>query len=138
MYFPSRQLTPTRRSIFTVDGLLVSGVAVVWVATLVFAAMATGQSAVWLVAVGFVLPLCVWNALIGFVVYMHHTHTSVAWYDNKHDWSAASPFVSTTVHLTFGRGVGRFLHNIMEHTAHRTPCGHGGAAVPASDSAGFA
>ena len=56
MYFPSRQLMPSRRSIFTVDGLLVSGVAVVWVATLVFAAMATGQSAVWLVAVGFVLP----------------------------------------------------------------------------------
>ena len=123
MYFPSRQLMPTRRRIFTLDGLLVSGVALVWVAMLVFAAMATGQSAVWLVAVGFVLPQFVWNALIGFVVYVHHTHTSVAWYDSKRDWSAASPFVSTTVHLTFGRGVGGFLHNIMEHTAHHVDMG---------------
>ena len=123
MVFPSRQLMPTRRAVFTLDGLLVSGVAVVWVATLALAASATGQSAMWLLVVGFVLPLFVWNALIGFVVYVHHTHTSVAWYDNKSDWAAASPFVSTTVHLTFGKGVGSFLHNIMEHTAHHVDMG---------------
>ena len=93
MMFPSRQMMPTRRPVFTLDGLLVSGVAVVWVATLVLAASASGQSALWLLVLGFVLPLFVWNALIGFVVYVHHTHTSVAWYDNKSDWAAASPFV---------------------------------------------
>lgn len=118
MYFPSRQLMPTRRSIFNADGLLVTGVAAAWVLGLVYAAFATGQSVLWLLGVGFALPLFVWNALIGFVVYVHHTHTSVDWYDNKADWSAASPFVSTTVHLTFGSGVGTFLHHIMEHTAH--------------------
>ena len=118
MVFPSRQFMPTRRRIFTMDGLLVTGVAAAWALGLVYAASATGQSALWLLGVGFALPLFVWNALIGFVVYVHHTHTSVAWYDNKADWSAASPFVSTTVHLTFGAGVGTFLHHIMEHTAH--------------------
>ena len=123
MVFPSRKLMPTRRPVFTLDGLLVSGVAAVWVTTLVLAASATGQSVLWLLVVGFLLPLFVWNALIGFVVYVHHTHASVAWYDNKSDWAAASPFVSTTVHLTFGSGIGTFLHHIMEHTAHHVDMG---------------
>ncbi len=123
MYFPSRQIMPTRRVIFTADCLLVTGVAIAWLAALVYGAVVTGQSTAWLMGVAFVLPLFVWNALIGFVVYVHHTHTQVDWYDNKRDWSAASPFVSTTVHLTFGSGVGTFLHNIMEHTAHHVDMG---------------
>jgi omega-6 fatty acid desaturase (delta-12 desaturase) len=48
----------------------------------------------------------------------HHTHTSVAWYEDKVTWAAAQPFVSTTVHLTFGRYWGSLVHHIMEHTAH--------------------
>ena len=118
MYFPSRQLMPTRRAIFTADCLLVTGAAIAWVFALAYAATATGQPLAWLLWVAFAWPLLVWNALIGFVVYVHHTHTSVAWYDKKEDWSAASPFVSTTVHLTFPAGIGGALHHIMEHTAH--------------------
>lgn len=118
MYFPSKALMPTVRKIFTADCLLVTGVAVVWMASLVAAAFATGQSVLWLLFVAFALPLFFWKALIGFVVYVHHTHTRVDWYDNKKDWSAASPFVSTTVHLKFGTGIGALLHHIMEHTAH--------------------
>ena len=123
MYFPSSQIMPTRRGIFTSDCVLVTSAAAAWLAGLVYAASVTGQSAAWLMGVAFVLPLLVWNALIGFVVYVHHTHTCVDWYDNKQEWSAASPFVSTTVHLTFGSGVGAFLHNIMEHTAHHVDMG---------------
>ena len=46
-----------------------------------------------------------------------HTHTGVAWYADKAAWSAASPFVSTTVHLTFRSAMSRVLHHILEHTA---------------------
>lgn len=118
MLFPSRRHMPTRRAVFTADGLLVSGFALLWVAALVAAAGATGQSAAWLVAVGFVLPFVVWNGFIGFVVYVHHTHLGVAWYQDKKRWAAAQPFVSTTVHLTFRSAMGSALHHIMEHTAH--------------------
>jgi acyl-lipid omega-6 desaturase (Delta-12 desaturase) len=118
LYFPSSKLVPTRRGIFTADCCLVTGVAIAWVSALAYAATTTGRSLPWLLWVAFAWPLLVWNALIGFVVYVHHTHTSVAWYDNKQDWSAASPFVSTTVHLTFAAGIGSALHHIMEHTAH--------------------
>lgn len=118
MYFPSRLLMPARRALFTADCVLVSVAAAAWVAGLAYAAAATAQPPAWLLFAAFVLPLLVWNALIGFVVYVHHTHTGVAWYDGKQQWLAASPFVSTTVHLTFPAGIGTALHHIMEHTAH--------------------
>ncbi len=123
MYFPSKRLMPTRRRIFTADCLLVTAVAAAWIVALVFAAQQTGQSVGWLLFVALLLPLLVWNAMIGFVVYVHHTHTDVCWYESKQDWSASSPFVSTTVHLQFGRFISAALHHIMEHTAHHVDMG---------------
>ncbi len=118
MYFPSKERMPTRRSAFMWDGLLVTAVAAMWSAALLWAAQLTHQSAWLLWSTGFLLPFIFWNGMIGFVVYVHHTHTSVAWYDDKNIWAKAQPFVSTTVHLTFSKGVGALLHHIMEHTAH--------------------
>jgi omega-6 fatty acid desaturase (delta-12 desaturase) len=123
MLFPSRRTMPTRRPVFVRDGLLVTAFAAAWVAGLVAAANTTGQSPAWLVAVGFGVPFLVWNGLIGFVVYVHHTHPQVAWYTDKAAWAAAQPFVSTTVHLTFRSFMGAALHHIMEHTAHHVDMG---------------
>ncbi len=118
MFFPRRKAMPTRRAVFTWDCLLVTAYAVVWIGGLVVAADVLQVSAPWLVGVGFGVPFLVWNAMIGFVVYVHHTHPEVAWYQDKVGWSASQAFVSTTVHLTFVSAMGSFLHHIMEHTAH--------------------
>lgn len=118
MMFPSRRYMPTRRAVFMWDCALACAAAAVWIGALVAAALATGQSAWWLVAVGFAVPFIVWNGMIGFVVYVHHTHLGVAWYEDKAAWAKAQPFVSTTVHLTFKSAMGGLLHHIMEHTAH--------------------
>jgi omega-6 fatty acid desaturase (delta-12 desaturase) len=118
MLFPSRKQMPTRRAVFTRDGLLVCAYAVAWAGALLLAANASAQPAWQLLLAGFALPLLVWNGLIGFVVYVHHTHARIAWYEDKAAWAAAQPFVSTTVHLTFRRVAGVLLHHIMEHTAH--------------------
>ena len=118
LLFPNRANMPTRRAVFIGDGVLVSAFAGVWLAGLVATAATTGQSATWLVVAGFAVPFLVWNGLIGFAVYVHHTHPGVAWYEDKKAWATAQPFVSTTVHLTFRSAMGRVLHNIMEHTAH--------------------
>ena len=118
MWFPNRRAMPTRRAAFTWDGVLVTAFAALWVGGLVAVASATDRSAWWLVTAGFVVPFGVWNALIGFVVYVHHTHPEVAWYADKASWADAQPFVSTTVHLTFRSAMGAGLHHIMEHTAH--------------------
>ncbi|MDR3418472.1 MAG: fatty acid desaturase [Nevskia sp.] len=122
MFFPSRRHMPTRRRVFLGDCILVSVAALVWIGALVAAAV-HGHQPVWLnLLAGFVVPYLFWNGMIGFVVYVHHTHPDIAWYDDKAAWSAAQPFVSTTVHVAFrpflGMDVGALLHHIMEHTAH--------------------
>jgi omega-6 fatty acid desaturase (delta-12 desaturase) len=123
MYFPSKQILPTRRPAFLWDCLGVSAGALIWIGGLVVAAMATDQSPWWLIVVGFVVPFVFWNGMIGFVVYLHHTHTQVAWYADKSRWAATAPFVSTTTHLTFRSPMGAALHHIMEHTAHHVDMG---------------
>ena len=123
MYFPRPADMPTRRRIFRIDSLLVTAFALLWMALLAIAAWHSGQSVLLLLATGFVLPQLVWNAMIGFVVYIHHTHTRVVWHADKPSWSQAQPFVSTTVHVRFAAKPSRFdwgalMHHINEHTAH--------------------
>lgn len=118
MFFPNKKYKPADRSIFLKDNLLVSAFAIIWLAALIVSAIGTGQSVVLALVCGFVVPYLFWNGMIGFVVYVHHTHPAVAWYDNKSEWLRAQPFVSTTVHLTFKFYWGALMHHIMEHTAH--------------------
>jgi acyl-lipid omega-6 desaturase (Delta-12 desaturase) len=118
MFFPSKTYMGTRRASFLWDNLLVTGFAVLWLGGLAWGAATTNQS-LWLVWLcGFVVPFLFWCHMIGFVVYVHHTHIRVSWHDDKAEWSKAQPFVSTTVHLTFPLRIGALMHHIMEHTAH--------------------
>jgi acyl-lipid omega-6 desaturase (Delta-12 desaturase) len=123
MYFPRAAYLGAKRAVFLRDCLLVSAFGAAWAAALAGLAAATGQSAWLLLGTGLVLPFVVWNYMIGFVVYVHHTHTAVLWHDDKTAWAAAQPFVSTTVHLTFPWHIGAALHHIMEHTAHHVDMG---------------
>lgn len=126
MMFPRKgSLGNTRRAVFTWDCILVSTFAVLWIAGLVWAALATQQSVAMLLGLGFALPLFFWFNMMGFVIYGHHTHVKVSWHDDRAAWQRAQPFVSTTVHLTFPLQIGAVLHHIMEHTAH-----HVSMAIP--------
>jgi omega-6 fatty acid desaturase (delta-12 desaturase) len=118
MFFPSRRHMPSRRPVFLADSALALVAGLVWMAALWAAAAQTGQSVWALLGWGFALPFVFWNFMIGFVVYAHHTHTAVVWHEDKSAWSAADPFVSTTVHLEFPLKIGALMHHIMEHTAH--------------------
>jgi acyl-lipid omega-6 desaturase (Delta-12 desaturase) len=118
MFFPGRKQMPTRRRVFVLDNLLVSGFALLWIAGLAWFALATGRGLLPVLLTGFVVPFLFWTAMIGFVVYVHHTHAEVHWHADRVAWARSQPFVSTTVHLTFPAGIGAALHHIMEHTAH--------------------
>ena len=118
MFFPTRRQMPTRRRVFLLDNLLVSAFALLWIGSLAAAAHATGRDLLPVLLTGFLVPFLFWTAMIGFVVYVHHTHVEVHWHDERAEWSRAQPFVSTTVHLTFPWGLGGAMHHIMEHTAH--------------------
>ncbi|MEJ8797936.1 fatty acid desaturase [Trinickia caryophylli] len=118
MFFPTKAAMPTRRPVFFRDCWLVAVFWACWLAALVWGAQATGQSVSLLLLAGFVIPFLFWCSMIGFVVYVHHTHERVRWYDDRAAWANAQPFVSTTVHLTFRWRFGALMHHIMEHTAH--------------------
>jgi omega-6 fatty acid desaturase (delta-12 desaturase) len=117
-FFPNKTHMPTRRPIFFKDSMLVSVFGLVWVAVMTYAAMATDQSVALTLVMGVLVPFFFWNTMIGFVVYVHHTHVRVSWHNEKAAWTKAQPFVSTTVHLTFPMKIGNMVHHIMEHTAH--------------------
>jgi omega-6 fatty acid desaturase (delta-12 desaturase) len=123
MFFPSKKTMPATRPAFLWDNVLVSSFAVLWIAALTFGAIASNQSILLTVLMGFVIPFVFWNGMIGFVVYVHHTHPSVSWYSDKSEWLRAQPFVSTTVHLVFPFKWGAAMHHIMEHTAHHVDMG---------------
>ena len=118
MFFPSRKQMPTRRATFFWDNVLVSLFGVGWIAALVFGAQSLGQSVPLVLATGLAVPFLFWCAMIGFVVYVHHTHVEVEWHADRGEWSRSQPFVSTTVHLRFPLRIGGLMHHIMEHTAH--------------------
>ncbi len=118
MFFPSKAYMPTRRTVFLQDSWLTAFFGAVWIAVMASAAVLTGQSMTLTLMMGVVVPFAAWVTMVGFVVYVHHTHTQVAWHDDKTAWAKAVPFVSTTVHLTFPLQLGGLVHHIMEHTAH--------------------
>jgi len=123
MFFPSKKAMHATRPAFLWDNVLVTSFAALWIAALTFGALATNQSILLTVLMGFVIPFIFWNGMIGFVVYVHHTHPSVSWYSDKSEWLRAQPFVSTTVHLVFPFKWGAAMHHIMEHTAHHVDMG---------------
>ena len=87
-------------------------------AVLVFLAATFHTGTVSALLTGIVLPQALWNWLMGFVVFQHHTHPRVTWYDDPQEWSFFAGQVQGTVHVIFPWPIGFILHNIMEHTAH--------------------
>jgi len=118
MMFPTKAYMGTQRKVFFWDGLLSSVFGISWALIVIISAIQTNQSILSLLFFAWFVPLMFWFYMIGWVVYVQHTHTKVVWHDNKAEWAKAQPFVSTTVHLTFNFHFGALMHHILEHTAH--------------------
>jgi acyl-lipid omega-6 desaturase (Delta-12 desaturase) len=118
LYFPSANEVGSARPVFKRDSILVTLFAVAWVGSLVVGALHFGQSITAAVLLGFALPFLLWNGLMGFVIYVHHTDPAVAWYANADAWAKSHPYLSATVHIDLPFALGAVLHNIMEHPAH--------------------
>ena len=74
---------PRRRISYTWDSLLVTGFGILWVGGLVLWGVYSGRSIWSLLIFGFAVPFFVWNCLMGFVIYVQHTHPRVAWYERR-------------------------------------------------------
>lgn len=118
LFFASSKEIPTQRREFIADSLLALGFGVAWIGALIGAAIVTGQNATVVVLTGFVVPFLLWNWIMGTVIYLHHTHPLLPWYNDIDQWEAARDTGCTTVHVLFPARLGRILNNIMEHPAH--------------------
>ena len=55
---------------------------------------------------------------MAFVIFQHHTHPRVRWFDNEAEWSYFQSQIGGTVHVKFPRIIEMAFANIFEHTAH--------------------
>ncbi len=79
------------------------------------------QPAFWIGAFAllFVLPLIGTQWLIGFVIYLNHTHPNVVWFDDADEWARHDVQLEGSTGLLFHRYRHLFMpRRIMNHTAH--------------------
>ncbi len=65
-----------------------------------------------------VLPFIVFNYFIAMIIYLHHTHPDIPFFDLKKEWShtVGALYCSTIIHCS---KISKFiLHNIMTHIPH--------------------
>jgi len=118
LFFPARAEIANQRPMLTIDSALALAFAIAWIGGLTGAAIVTHQSIAVLLTTGFVVPFIVWNCAMGSVIYFHHTHPLVRWYNDIDLWEAARDHGCNTVHLEFRGRFGWLLNNIMEHPVH--------------------
>jgi omega-6 fatty acid desaturase (delta-12 desaturase) len=123
LFFPGRKHVTTRRTSHVVDSSLVAIFGALWIGGLALWGARTGISIVSLLIFGFAVPFFLWNCLMGFVIYVQHTHPRVAWYERRDQWSANAGYATTTVHIKLKRPFDCLIHYILEHGAHHVNMG---------------
>ncbi|MEX2169095.1 MAG: fatty acid desaturase [Pirellulales bacterium] len=120
--FPRKSVVRFKRAHF-VDTALVATFAVTYFALLYFGSERGwfgGTPRPWWNAAlfGFAIPFVVWNTLMSFVIYLHHTHPRIKWYDDEEVWKRSPAQLESSVHVIFPGPINFIFHWIMEHTAH--------------------
>ena len=122
--FPTRkELRGRYRLEFVLDWALVVAAMIGWVAFLVIGAQSGWFGGtprpVWnALLFGLVIPQFVWNTLMSTVIYLHHTHPELRWYNDEEYWTHQVAQADTAVHVIFPGPVNMIFHWIMEHNAH--------------------
>jgi omega-6 fatty acid desaturase (delta-12 desaturase) len=118
LFFPSRQHTGAGRRVFWLDAGLTALSGAGFVAFLIWRAHATGQDAWLVVLLGAVVPFVLWNYLIGFVTFVHHTSPGMHWFDSRSKWARMGRDGELTRDIRLPFWTHKLLHGIMQHRAH--------------------
>ncbi len=125
LFFPNRRNMPAARSEFTGDSLLAAAAAAAWIGA-IFWYTRTHDRSFWVaLSLAWLLPFVLWNWTVGLVVYLHHTHPKVPWFNQRREWQQHAAQVSATAHVLVPAPLGAWIHYIMEHPAH-----HLNATIP--------
>lgn len=125
LYFPSRRHVGARRAEHLFDCWLVTFFFSAQAAFAVIAARGAAPAAIKNFLEAIVLPFLVWNWVVGFTVYVHHTHPTVRWFNRRERWLSEAGQMESSLHVVFPRFWSAWLHNIYDHTAH-----HADARIP--------
>jgi acyl-lipid omega-6 desaturase (Delta-12 desaturase) len=118
LYFASRKEIGSSRLKYKLDSALVSLGAIAWAAAVALVAHRTRQN-FWIVAMfAMFIPFALWNTIMGFVVFVQHTHPSIAWYHSRRQWQQSRAYLTATANVRLPLRLDRLMHGIMEHHAH--------------------
>lgn len=107
-----------RRHVFDTVFVLL-GYPVFWGGVIWLGVILAPERAIWLtVVLGWGVPFFVWLWVYGFVIYLHHNHPRIAWFDRKEDWTFHRAQIAGTTETRLPLPLQVFSNNIMEHTAH--------------------
>lgn len=118
LYFATKKQIGSSRREYKLDSVLVTAGLTGWIVLVAVVAYETEQSVWLLAALGIVIPFALWNVIMGFVVFVHHTHPKIAWFAKRQEWQRCRAYLTSTVQVRLPLGLDRLLHNIMEHNAH--------------------
>jgi omega-6 fatty acid desaturase (delta-12 desaturase) len=117
-FFPYKQVIGKYNSVYF-DFLLVITYLGAFLSLLVYAGMELAHTNPFeLIMLGFVVPFLIWNFMMGFTVYQHHTHESLAWAKSRNESDQLGGQEDFTMHVRYPRWYNLVSHNIMLHTAH--------------------
>ena len=121
--FPSRkEVRGTYKTVYLVDIAFVAICAAGYLSFLVVGAgegWFNGPRPVWnTLLFGAAIPFAVWNTIMSFVIYLHHTHPDLKWYNDEAEWKRLADQAHSAVHVIFPGPVNLIFHWIMEHNAH--------------------
>jgi omega-6 fatty acid desaturase (delta-12 desaturase) len=68
--------------------------------------------------IGWILPFLAFNWTIGWIIYVHHTHPEVPWWDDAQEWRTSRPQIAATVHVRLPQPLHSISNSIMDHNAH--------------------
>ena len=128
LILPSKKHVGVRRAIFIWDNVLVLSVGAAWITALVLWAVYDNHSVTWTLLCGFVLPFLAFNCIMGWVIYVQHTHPEVAWFDKRDEWQKRLGFITTTINVVVPKS--SRPHPARHPRARRSPREHRRAAVP--------
>lgn len=118
MIWPARRRGAGQRRFDQQDRMLVLGYAALLLGSARWVALATSQSPALVLGATVLLPFALWNMVMGFLIFLHHTHPAVAWFDKRAEWKSHAPQLRQAIHVAFPSRVDAVVHHIMEHTAH--------------------
>jgi omega-6 fatty acid desaturase (delta-12 desaturase) len=101
-------------TVFILAGNALLVASVLWAS----ARLAPGRPAWLAVVLGWIVPFLSWNWIIGWVVFMQHTHPEVGWYATRAEWTFFRGQILGTVQATFPPVMDTFSNHIMKHHAH--------------------